>query len=118
MFMSKKILLVLMASAVILAAAFALPKTAVASAWSAAEPTSLITAACSSGQEQHPELARLHNKIADARSLSEARDLALTPTAAAIGALRNARYIAPFSEDLNSAETQLTDMYSRIEAAE
>lgn len=115
---SKKILFVLMTSAVILTAVFALSKTAAANVWAVAERTSLITATCSSGQEQYPELARLHNKIADAGSLIEARTLALTPTASAIGALRNARSIVPFSNDLRLAETQLTDMYSRIEAAD
>ena len=116
--MSKKILFVLITSAVTLAAVFALSKTAAANAWSAAEHTNLITATCSSGQEQYPELARLHNKIADADSLNDARILALTPTAAAIGALRNARSIVPFNTDLRLAETRLTDMYSRIEAAD
>ena len=116
--MSKKILFVLMTGAVTLAAVFALSKTAAANAWPAAERTSLITATCSSGLEQYPELARLHNKIADAGSLIEARTLALTPTAAAIGVLRNARSIVPFSNDLRLAETKLTDMYSRIEAAD
>lgn len=117
MFVSKKILTGLIASAVILIA-FALPKMATASVWSAAERVSLIAAACSCGPEQYSELTRLHNKIADARSLSEAQDLALTPMAEAIGAVKNARSIAPFSDDLSSAETRLTDMYSRIEAAE
>ena len=115
---SKKILFVLMTSAVALVAVFALSKTAAANVWSAAERTSLIMATCSSGQEQYPELARLHNKIAAAGSLNEAHTLALTPMAVAIDALRNARSIVPFSDDLGLAETQLTDMYTRIEAAD
>ena len=116
--MSKKILFVLITSTVALATVFALSKTAAANAWPVAERTSLIAATCSSGQEQYPELARLHNKIADAGSLNEARTLALTPTVAAIDALRNARSIVPFSNDLRLAETKLADMYSRIEAAD
>lgn len=118
MSMSKKILFVLTTSAISLVAVFVLSKTAVANVWPVAERTSLITATCSSGQEQRPELARLHNKIADASSINEARTLALTPTAAAIDALRNARSIVPFSNDLRLAEIKLTDMYSRIEAAD
>ena len=115
---TKKILFVLTTSAITLVAVFALSKTAAANVWPVAERTSLITATCSSGQEQRPELARLHNKIADAGSINEARTLALTPTAAAIDALRNARSIVPFSNDLRLAEAKLTDMYSRIEAAD
>lgn len=118
MIISRKILLMLVTLAVTLVAVFALPRTAAASIWSAAERTSLIMATCSSGPEQYPELARLHNMIAAAGSLSEAHGLALTPMAVAIDAVRNARSIAPFSDDLGSAEAQLTDMYSRIEAAD
>ncbi len=118
MLINKKILFVSMASVVIFVAIFALSKTAAANVWSAAERMSLITATCSSGEEQHPELARLHNKIADASSLNEARALALTPTAAAIDALKSARSIMPFSNDLRLAEVRLADMYSRIDAAD
>ena len=70
-----------------------------------------------SGQEQHPDLVRLRDKISGAGSLNEARTLALTPTAAAIYALNNARSIMPFSEDLRLAETRLADTRSRIETA-
>ena len=40
--------------------------------------------------------------------------MALAPTDEAIDALRNARNLIPFSDDLNSAETRLSDARSRI----
>lgn len=114
--MSRKFLFALMQLVVTLAAVFILSKTAAANACSEVGHSSLLMAMIS-GQEQHPELVRLRDKISEADSLNEARTLALTPTAAAIGALKNARFIMPFSEDLRLAETRLADTHLRIAAA-
>ena len=102
-----------------LVAVFGLEKTVAAEAWPVAERLGLVKAAatCDSGQEQNPEIERLHDEIARAGNLNQARSLALAPTDAAINALKSARAIVPFSEDLRLAETRLADVHTRIETA-
>lgn len=101
----------LMASAISWLASLGLSAEAAASTWSA----DVVPPSCVS--QQHPELARLRDEIAAAGSLTAARTLALAPTAAAIDALRNARSLMPFSEDLRSAEVRLVDARARIDGA-
>lgn len=74
----------------------------------------LINAACPAGPSQYPELARIKHEIAAANDVDQARKLALAPTDDAINALKNARNMIPFSEDLRTAETRLSDARSRI----
>lgn len=74
----------------------------------------LIESACPSGSEQNQELNLLKNTIASAKTVTQARIIALAPTDEAIDALNNARAIMPFSDDLLIAETRLTEARSRI----
>ena len=114
---SKKFLFVLMMLAMTPIAVFMMSETAAANTWPTVASLDLVTAACASGSAQYPELVRLRDDISEAGSLNEARTLALAPTTDAIDALRNARSIMPFSEDLRLAETRLSDARSRIEDA-
>ncbi len=91
-----------------------LPQIAAASAWSTASSMELINSACQSDPEQQQELRQLKKEITAADTVVEARTMALAPTDGAIGALRNARSIMPFSDDLRSAETRLNDARSKI----
>jgi hypothetical protein len=74
----------------------------------------LINAACPADSGQYEELQQLKKDICAADTLSHAREMALAPTDEAIQALKNARSIVPFSDDLRSAETLLSDARSRI----
>jgi hypothetical protein len=115
---NKKFLFVLLLLAITPVAVLMPPKTAAAKSWPALESLELVSANCATGPAQYPELARLHDDIAGAASLDEARALALAPMAEAIGALGNARAIMPFSEDLRVAENRLGDARSRINDAD
>lgn len=99
-------------------AVFMMSKTAAANAWPTIESLNLVKDVCASGSAQYPELVRLQDDISEAGSLNEARALALAPTTDAIDALRNARSLMPFSEDLRLAESRLNDARSRIEDAD
>ncbi|MDD1612804.1 MAG: hypothetical protein LUQ57_06630 [Methylococcaceae bacterium] len=90
------------------------PQTAHANTWSSAGSMELINSYCPAGSEQFQELNQLKKEITAADTLSQARKMALAPTDGAIEALRNARNIMPFSDDLRSAETRLSDARSRI----
>ncbi|MBS3952648.1 MAG: hypothetical protein KGZ88_06855 [Methylomicrobium sp.] len=74
----------------------------------------LIESACPTGAEQNQELNHLQKTIASAKSLTQAQAIALVPTNEAIDALKNARSIMPFSDDLLIAETRLSDARTRI----
>lgn len=74
----------------------------------------LIKSTCPAGPEQFRELSQLKKEIASASDLTEARKMALAPTDDAINALKNARNMIPFSEDLKTAESRLNDARSRI----
>ncbi|MBK8817266.1 MAG: hypothetical protein IPN42_17965 [Methylococcaceae bacterium] len=89
-------------------------QTANATIWPTVSATELIKSSCPSGLEQYQELSQLKQAIVAAKSLSDARKMALAPTDEAIEALNNARNLVPFSDDLNSAETRLSDARSRI----
>ncbi len=75
---------------------------------------SLIDTTCLLSSKQYQELARFKQQITAAKSLGEARTLALTPTEDALNALKNARTIMPFSDDLRAAENKLHDKKQRI----
>ncbi|MEQ1739064.1 MAG: hypothetical protein ABL884_04075 [Methyloglobulus sp.] len=89
-------------------------QTANATIWPTVSAMELIKSSCPSGLEQYQELSQLKKDIVAAKSLSDAQKMALAPTNEAIDALRNASNIMPFSDDLNSAETRLSDARSRI----
>lgn len=89
-------------------------QTAIANIWPSAGSMELINSSCPSGSEQYQELNQLKKEIIAADTLSHARKIALTPTDDAIEALKHARNIMPFSDDLRSAETRLSDARSRI----
>lgn len=91
-----------------------LSQTAAANVWPSASAMKLIKSTCRSGPEQHQELSQLKREITAAETVMQARTMALAPTNDAIGALKNARSIMPFSDDLRSAETRLSDARSRI----
>ncbi len=89
-------------------------QTANANIWSTVSAMELIKSSCPTGFEQYQELSQLKKDIIAAKSLSDAQKMALAPTDEAIEALSNARNLIPFSDDLNSAETRLSDARSRI----
>ncbi len=74
----------------------------------------LIKSSCSSGSEQYEELVQLKNEIIKAESVAQAQEIALAPTNQAIGALKSASAISPFSDDIVKAENRLIDTRSRI----
>lgn len=108
---SKKLLFVLMM------AALSRTEAAATNDCATAESLNSVTVECASASAQHPEVVRLHDEILTANNLNEARALALAPTADAISALKNARAVMPFNEDLRAAETKLSDARLRIENA-
>jgi len=91
-----------------------LSQTAAANVWSTVSPMELIKSTCQSDPEQYQELKQLKKEITAADTVTQARSMALAPTDGAIGALKNARSIMPFSDDLRTAETRLSDARSRI----
>jgi hypothetical protein len=91
-----------------------MPQTANANIWPSAGSMELINSSCPAGSGQYQELNQLKKEITAADTLSHARKMALAPTDEAIQALKNARNIMPFSDDLRSAETRLSDARSRI----
>jgi hypothetical protein len=93
-----------------------MPESAAASPLSTGESLDVIMGRASASAF-YPELARLRRDISAAGTLAEARSLALAPTDEALGALRNARSILPFNEDLRLAETRIGDARSRMEQA-
>ena len=74
----------------------------------------LINSSCPAGSGRYLELNQLKKEITAADTLSHAREMALAPTDEAIQALKDARTIMPFSDDLRSAETRLSEARSRI----
>jgi hypothetical protein len=74
----------------------------------------LIKSTCPSGPDQYQKITQLKNEIAAAENVSQAREIALAPTDGAINAIQNALSIMPFSDDLRTAETRLSDARSRI----
>jgi hypothetical protein len=89
-------------------------QTANANIWPSAASMALINSSRPAGSGQYEELNQLRKEITAADTLSHARKLALAPTDEAIQALKNARTIMPFSDDLRLAETRLSDVRSRI----
>ncbi|SJM89797.1 hypothetical protein [Crenothrix polyspora] len=66
---------------------------------------------------QTQELQALHLKIVTARSIDEARKLALAPTDDAVDALHSASTLMPLSDDIRIAEKRLHDMRQHIKLA-
>jgi len=91
-----------------------MPQTASANTWPSPDSMELINSCCPPGSGQYAELRQLKKAISAADTLSDAREMALIPTDEAIRALKNARHIMPFSDNLRSAETRLSDGRSRI----
>lgn len=91
-----------------------LPQLANANSWPLAGSMELINSSCPAGSEQYQELNKLKQEITAADTPGHAREMALAPTDEAIEALNNARTIMPFSDDLRSAESRLSDARSRI----
>lgn len=89
-------------------------QSAIANIRPSANSMELIKSTCRSGPEQYQELSQLMNEINAAETVSQARKMALAPTDGAIAALRNARNLMPFSDDLRSAATRLRDARSRL----
>ncbi len=114
MFKIKKVLPVLIFSALTLISIVTLLKTASANIQPSVGSLAFIKSACPSGQDQYRKLSQLKNEIATAKSVSQAREMALAPTEDAINAIQNARTIMPFSNDLRTAETRLSDARLRI----
>jgi hypothetical protein len=88
--------------------------------WSPNQASAGLTSAldeCSIAPEDRAALTRLHDDIAHAPNLDEARSLALAPTDAALDAVGKARAILPLSEDLREAQARLAERRARIEAA-
>ncbi|MBE0435466.1 MAG: hypothetical protein IBX56_06625 [Methylomicrobium sp.] len=89
-------------------------KTASANVLPSADSLGVLGSACPSGPDRHPELSDLKKRIAASETVDKARAIALAPTDEAIGALKNARTIIPFSDDLQIAENRLSDARNRI----
>lgn len=113
---TKSFLFVFMIVAITFVNMVMMPKTASASPLSTGESLDVIMGRASASAF-YPELARLRRDISAADTLAEARSLALAPTDEALDALRNARAMLPFNEDLRLAETRLGDARSRMEQA-
>ncbi|MDD5277016.1 MAG: hypothetical protein PHR16_13155 [Methylovulum sp.] len=111
---SKSVLMMLIITSLISIFIASLSQSAAANVWSAARSMELIKSTCHSDPEQYQELRQLKKEITAADTVMQARTMALAPTDGAIGALKNARSIMPFSDDLRSAETRLSDARSRI----
>jgi hypothetical protein len=111
---SKYVLKVLIISAFLSVLVVSMLQTASANVWPSAGAMELIKSSCRSGSEQYQELSQLKKDIAAADTVSKARKMALAPTDDAINALTNASNLMPFSDDLSSAKTRLSDARSRI----
>ena len=111
---NKKDLSVFIVSALTLMFIVTLSKTASANNWPSANSLELIKSTCPSGPDQYQKITQLKNEIAAAENVNQAREMALAPTDGAIDAIQNALSIMPFSDDLRTAETRLSDARSRI----
>ncbi|MGZ4955910.1 MAG: hypothetical protein ACXV8Q_12430 [Methylobacter sp.] len=89
-------------------------QTANANIWPSAGSMEWINSSCPAGSGQYQELNQLKKEITAATTLNHAREMALAPTDEAIQALKNARNIMLFSDDLRLAETRLKDARSHI----
>jgi hypothetical protein len=111
---SKYVLKVLIISAFASVLVVSMLQTANANIFPSASSMELIKSSCKSGLGQYQELRQLKKEITAAETVSQARKMALAPTDDAIIALTNASDLMPFSDDLNSAKTRLSDARSRI----
>ncbi len=89
-------------------------KSASANLFTSTDSLSLLENACSTEAGSYQQLIDLTQQIAASENLETARALALTPTDEAIDALKNARTIMPFSDELQMAENRLSDARNRI----
>ncbi|MBD3241486.1 MAG: hypothetical protein GF331_12930 [Chitinivibrionales bacterium] len=85
---------------------------------SASPKESVETAIAGCGCQRDSEvLQRVHDKIAAAQDVQEARKRALAPTRPARAALAKARWLAPWSDDLKDARKRLEDYEQRVREA-
>ena len=117
MFNNNKFISALIISIILTITFFSIPRLASATITPSTRALDLIKSTCPVGSTQYPELMRLKQEIATANNIEQARKLALAPTDDAINALKNARNMIPFSEDLRTAETRLNDARTRIMVA-
>lgn len=110
----KNILPVLIVWALALMPVMLLSKPAFANFLPSASSLESFTSSCLYGSNQYQKIAELKNKIATAKDVNLAREMALAPTDDAIEAIQNARGMIPFSDDLRLAESQLNAVRSRI----
>ncbi|MGR9085686.1 MAG: hypothetical protein ACU841_01255 [Gammaproteobacteria bacterium] len=110
---AKNFLSVCIVSAFALLSAASLPNTASANILPSAGALKLDHAT-GPGAGRFQEITRLQHVISAADTINQARELALAPTEGALGAVRQARRILPFSDDLRAAEFRLNDARSRI----
>ena len=111
---NKKMLPVLIVSLLTMINIVSPANLANASVWPLVGSLELIKTSCTSGPDQYGELVQLKNEIAAAGTVNQAQKLALTPTDEAIDALKNARTVMPWSDDLLTAENRLSDARSHI----
>jgi hypothetical protein len=111
---NNKITLALIVSLLAIVVSLSASQSAFASMQPSTGAMDLIKSACTVEPAQYPELARLKQEIVAANDIDQARKLALAPTDDAINALKNARNMIPFSEDLRTAENRLDNARSRI----
>ncbi len=111
---NKKDLSVFIVSALTLMFIVTLSKTASANNWPSASSLELIKSTCPSGPDQYQKITQLKNEIAAPRTLIRLGKWRFAPTDGAIDAIQNALSIMPFSDDLRTAETRLSDARSHI----
>lgn len=75
---------------------------------------STMNSSCPVGVEQYREIDRLTHQIAEAKTVAKAKSMALAPSESALYAIKKARIIMPFSDDLKVAETRLEHARGRI----
>lgn len=114
---SKNFLPAFIVGVLVLTSIFTASRTASAKSLTSASSLALMESACLCGPERHQEITQLKNEIAAAKNVNQARQMALAPTEAAIEAIQNARSLMPFSNDLLTAESRLSEARSRILAA-
>ena len=85
-----------------------------AKVWLPEEVLSSMNSSCPVAAEQYRKIDRLTQQIATAETVAKARTMALAPSESALYAVKKARIIMPFSEDLKVAETRLEHGRGRI----
>jgi hypothetical protein len=100
--------------ALLMAVVMGMTRVAHATMMPANQTLALLKSTCPSDPSQHKEFIQLRHQINVAATIDQARKLALAPTDDAISALKNAQNIMPFSDDLKTAESRLSNTRNRI----